>query len=218
MIKVLKCCSLHLVFCRFDFLCMPLFHPRFRREFESEPQRHRSGAQTRSDLLLSGRGLCSITIITSICTFCILPLCQTPLMIKLECCWSQSPGCSSASVAYGINEQMCFPNSRLNGDWMSVLTLRIRHFIFIVLCPDWNTLIVGKLSSWIEADSEIENVRRNSEAVSPSSQKPRSMISFLKSSCALLTPYLCLSPGSGTGVELLSLFGAARVPDPPNWS
>ncbi|XP_003977753.2 protein arginine N-methyltransferase 5 [Takifugu rubripes] len=68
----------------FDFLCMPLFHPRFRREFESEPAKSRSGAQTRSDLLLSGR--------------------------------------------------------------------------------DWNTLIVGKLSSWIEADAEIENVRRNSEA------------------------------------------------------
>ncbi|CAF97718.1 unnamed protein product, partial [Tetraodon nigroviridis] len=68
----------------FDFLCMPLFHPRFRREFESEPAKSRSGAQTRSDLLLSGR--------------------------------------------------------------------------------DWNTLIVGKLSSWIEADSEIETVRRNSEA------------------------------------------------------
>lgn len=37
-----------------------------------------------------------------------------------------------------------------------------------MLCLDWNTLIVGKLSSWIEADSELENVRRNSEAVSSS--------------------------------------------------
>lgn len=41
---------------RFDFLCMPLFHPRFRREFESEPAKSRPGAQTRSDLLLCGRG------------------------------------------------------------------------------------------------------------------------------------------------------------------
>uniref|UniRef100_A0A668ALX7 Protein arginine N-methyltransferase 5 n=1 Tax=Myripristis murdjan TaxID=586833 RepID=A0A668ALX7_9TELE len=70
----------------FDFLCMPLFHPRFRREFELEPAKSRSGAQTRSDLLLCGR--------------------------------------------------------------------------------DWNTLIVGKLSPWIDADSEIETERRNSEAVS----------------------------------------------------
>lgn len=31
---------------------------------------------------------------------------------------------------------------------------------------DWNTLIVGKLSLWIQADSEIETERRNSEAVS----------------------------------------------------
>nr|XP_020445365.1 protein arginine N-methyltransferase 5-like [Monopterus albus] len=29
---------------------------------------------------------------------------------------------------------------------------------------DWNTLIVGKLSPWIDADSEIETERRNSEA------------------------------------------------------
>uniref|UniRef100_A0A4W6CT68 Protein arginine N-methyltransferase 5 n=1 Tax=Lates calcarifer TaxID=8187 RepID=A0A4W6CT68_LATCA len=68
----------------FDFLCMPLFHPRFRREFELEPAKSRPGAQTRSDLLLCGR--------------------------------------------------------------------------------DWNTLIVGKLSPWIDADSEIETERRNSEA------------------------------------------------------
>uniref|UniRef100_A0A4W6CT67 Protein arginine N-methyltransferase 5 n=1 Tax=Lates calcarifer TaxID=8187 RepID=A0A4W6CT67_LATCA len=69
----------------FDFLCMPLFHPRFRREFELEPAKSRPGAQTRSDLLLCGR--------------------------------------------------------------------------------DWNTLIVGKLSPWIDADSEIETERRNSEAL-----------------------------------------------------
>ena len=35
-------------------------------------------------------------------------------------------------------------------------------------CPDWNTLIVGKLSPWIDADSDIDTERRNSEAVSPS--------------------------------------------------
>uniref|UniRef100_A0A672HP82 Protein arginine N-methyltransferase 5 n=2 Tax=Salarias fasciatus TaxID=181472 RepID=A0A672HP82_SALFA len=68
----------------FDFVCMPLFHPRFRREFESEPAKTRLGAQTRSDLLLCGR--------------------------------------------------------------------------------DWNTLIVGKLSPWIDADSDIVIERRNSEA------------------------------------------------------
>uniref|UniRef100_A0A8C7S0L3 Protein arginine N-methyltransferase 5 n=1 Tax=Oncorhynchus mykiss TaxID=8022 RepID=A0A8C7S0L3_ONCMY len=39
----------------FDFLCMPLFHPRFRREFELDPAKVRSGAHTRSDLLLCGR-------------------------------------------------------------------------------------------------------------------------------------------------------------------
>uniref|UniRef100_A0A8D3C2V9 Protein arginine N-methyltransferase 5 n=1 Tax=Scophthalmus maximus TaxID=52904 RepID=A0A8D3C2V9_SCOMX len=68
----------------FDFLCMPLFHSRFRREFELGPAKSRAGAQTRSDLLLCGR--------------------------------------------------------------------------------DWNTLIVGKLSQWIDADSEIKTERRNSEA------------------------------------------------------
>lgn len=37
-----------------------------------------------------------------------------------------------------------------------------------MLCLDWNTLIVGKLSPWIDADSEIETERRNSEAVGSS--------------------------------------------------
>ncbi|EAW66217.1 protein arginine methyltransferase 5, isoform CRA_a [Homo sapiens] len=39
----------------FDFLCMPVFHPRFKREFIQEPAKNRPGPQTRSDLLLSGR-------------------------------------------------------------------------------------------------------------------------------------------------------------------
>ncbi|KAM5194466.1 protein arginine N-methyltransferase 5 [Mantella aurantiaca] len=39
----------------FDFLCMPIFHPRFKREFYKEPAKSRCGPQTRSDLLLSGR-------------------------------------------------------------------------------------------------------------------------------------------------------------------
>uniref|UniRef100_A0A6I8SA06 Protein arginine N-methyltransferase 5 n=1 Tax=Xenopus tropicalis TaxID=8364 RepID=A0A6I8SA06_XENTR len=39
----------------FDFLCMPIFHPRFKREFFKEPAKSRPGPQTRSDLLLSGR-------------------------------------------------------------------------------------------------------------------------------------------------------------------
>ncbi|KAM8948594.1 protein arginine N-methyltransferase 5 isoform 2-T2 [Lycaon pictus] len=39
----------------FDFLCMPVFHPRFKREFTQEPAKNRPGPQTRSDLLLSGR-------------------------------------------------------------------------------------------------------------------------------------------------------------------
>lgn len=37
-----------------------------------------------------------------------------------------------------------------------------------MLCLDWNTLIVGKLSPWVDADSELETERRNSEAVSSS--------------------------------------------------
>ncbi|XP_053901464.1 protein arginine N-methyltransferase 5 isoform X1 [Malaclemys terrapin pileata] len=39
----------------FDFLCMPVFHPRYRREFTHQPARGRPGPHTRSDLLLSGR-------------------------------------------------------------------------------------------------------------------------------------------------------------------
>lgn len=43
-------------FHRFDFLCMPIFHPRYKREFFQDPAKSRPGPQTRSDLLLSGRG------------------------------------------------------------------------------------------------------------------------------------------------------------------
>lgn len=68
----------------FDFLCMPIFHPRFKREFCDGPAMFRPGAQTRSDLLLSGR--------------------------------------------------------------------------------DWNTLIVGKMSPWIQTDSRRKKIRHNSEA------------------------------------------------------
>nr|XP_041568811.1 protein arginine N-methyltransferase 5 isoform X8 [Taeniopygia guttata] len=39
----------------FDFLCLPLFHPRHRREFSAPPARDRPGPQTRSDLVLAGR-------------------------------------------------------------------------------------------------------------------------------------------------------------------
>ncbi|XP_077029384.1 protein arginine N-methyltransferase 5, partial [Agelaius phoeniceus] len=39
----------------FDFLCLPLFHPRHRREFRAQPARARPGPQTRSDLVLAGR-------------------------------------------------------------------------------------------------------------------------------------------------------------------
>uniref|UniRef100_A0A8C8SP82 Protein arginine N-methyltransferase 5 n=1 Tax=Pelusios castaneus TaxID=367368 RepID=A0A8C8SP82_9SAUR len=39
----------------FDFLCMPVFHPRYRREFTHMPAHARPGPHTRSDLLLSGR-------------------------------------------------------------------------------------------------------------------------------------------------------------------
>ncbi|EMP30591.1 Protein arginine N-methyltransferase 5 [Chelonia mydas] len=40
---------------KFDFLCMPVFHPRYRREFSHQPASGRPGPHTRSDLLLSGR-------------------------------------------------------------------------------------------------------------------------------------------------------------------
>ncbi|XP_053909113.1 LOW QUALITY PROTEIN: protein arginine N-methyltransferase 5 [Cuculus canorus] len=69
----------------FDFLCLPLFHPRARRERLRTPAAQRAGPATRADLLLCGR--------------------------------------------------------------------------------DWNTLVVGKVSPWIRADSPLEHERRNSECV-----------------------------------------------------
>ncbi|XP_068672225.1 protein arginine N-methyltransferase 5-like isoform X3 [Montipora foliosa] len=67
---------------RFDFICVPICHPRYRREF-LDPVPNRTGAFTRSDLVLSSQ--------------------------------------------------------------------------------DWNSLIVGKISPWLDLDSTNETVRKNSE-------------------------------------------------------
>jgi len=40
---------------RFDFICVPICHPRYRREF-LDPVPNRSGAFTRSDLVLPSQG------------------------------------------------------------------------------------------------------------------------------------------------------------------
>lgn len=50
---------------------------------------------------------------------------------------------------------------------------------------DWNTLIVGKLSPWIRADSNVEKVRRNSEAVSELGNKGLGGVSKMVCVCCL---------------------------------
>lgn len=83
---------------------------------------------------------------------------------------------------------------------------------------DWNTLIVGKLSLWIQADSEIETERRNSEAVSFSLWI---LSDLMKCFCLNLyphfPPHLFFSAGSGTGAELLSLSWSSCLHDPSKW-
>uniref|UniRef100_A0A8C4SKV7 Protein arginine N-methyltransferase 5 n=1 Tax=Erpetoichthys calabaricus TaxID=27687 RepID=A0A8C4SKV7_ERPCA len=93
----------------FDFLCMPIFHPRFQREFTANPGKSRPGAQTRSDLLLSGRGKFYFNV--------------------------------------------CF-----------TFQILFKLFFIDLFETDWNTLIVGKLSNWIEVDSDVEIIRKNSES------------------------------------------------------
>lgn len=41
---------------RYDFICVPLVHPLFKREFVSEPAKNRPGPFTRPDLILSSSG------------------------------------------------------------------------------------------------------------------------------------------------------------------
>ncbi|XP_069112607.1 protein arginine N-methyltransferase 5-like [Argopecten irradians] len=67
----------------FDFVCLPIVNPRYKREFIYGPAKDRPGAMTRSDLVLTGQ--------------------------------------------------------------------------------DWNTLIVGKVSPWIQLDSKVDTIRKNSE-------------------------------------------------------
>ncbi|XP_062607204.1 protein arginine N-methyltransferase 5-like [Saccostrea cucullata] len=68
----------------FDFVCLPIVNPRYKREFIHGPAKNRPGPLTRSDLALSGQ--------------------------------------------------------------------------------DWSTLIVGKTSPWLQLDSRVEVIRKNSEA------------------------------------------------------
>ncbi|KAK3086104.1 hypothetical protein FSP39_013632 [Pinctada imbricata] len=69
---------------QFDFICLPIVNPRYKREFVEGPAKKRLGALTRSDLVLSGH--------------------------------------------------------------------------------DWNSLVVGKISPWLQLDSKIDHIRKNSEA------------------------------------------------------
>ena len=41
---------------RYDFVCLPVVHPRFKREFIEGPAQKRGGAFTRSDMLLTSQG------------------------------------------------------------------------------------------------------------------------------------------------------------------
>ena len=44
---------------RFDFACMPIIHPRLKREFIENAAKNRTGPLTRSDLCLSSSGTSS---------------------------------------------------------------------------------------------------------------------------------------------------------------
>lgn len=43
-------------FFRFDFVCLPIVNPRYKREFIHGPAKNRHGPLSRSDLVLSGQG------------------------------------------------------------------------------------------------------------------------------------------------------------------
>lgn len=53
-----------------------------------------------------------------------------------------------------------------NFNRMEITISHLLKCMLLVSHPDWNTLIVGKLSPWIEVDSELTTMLRNSEAVS----------------------------------------------------
>ena len=51
-------------------------------------------------------------------------------------------------------------------DLVSGLKLLIKNNYDFILTIDWNSLIVGKISPWLDLDSDNETVRKNSELVS----------------------------------------------------
>jgi len=42
--------------CRFEFVCIPVVNPRYKREFLEGPAKERDSPLTRSDLLLNSNG------------------------------------------------------------------------------------------------------------------------------------------------------------------
>lgn len=87
------------------------------------------------------------------------------------------------------------------------------------LCLDWNTLIVGKLSPWVNVDSELETERRTAEAVGSSPL----MLPLHEHPCQPAWPssssfsWPCLYPGPGARAKLLSLLRSARLHDAHTW-
>ena len=54
--------------------------------------------------------------------------------------------------------------------WFSVILFLLRSIpvnVFFHICiVDWNSLVVGKISPWLQPDSRVDVIRKNSEAVS----------------------------------------------------
>ena len=66
---------------RFDFACMPIIHPRLKREFIENAAKNRTGPLTRSDLCLSSSGTFSFFIIMLACSC-------TVVVFMSHICWN----------------------------------------------------------------------------------------------------------------------------------
>nr|CAD7393122.1 unnamed protein product [Timema cristinae] len=121
----------------FDFVCLPIVHPRYKREFLSGKAKDRPGAFTRSELILLSTGMRDSDL-----TLSVAPDAKKGFSIKYITL-NPFPGAD-------VERRIC-----LNFPWRGLCDS---------MCPtDWSTMIVGKLSPYINLDSSDETTCRLSQ-------------------------------------------------------
>nr|CAD7587186.1 unnamed protein product [Timema genevievae] len=132
----------------FDFVCLPIVHPRYKREFLSGKAKDRPGAFTRSELILLSTGkLC-------------FPFSDEGRTNRKQTINEIKEQVRPSWLAGQSEKEMLAPRKK-NCHLNSVYLL---ERLCDSMCPtDWSTMIVGKLSPYINLDFSDETTCRLSQ-------------------------------------------------------